>query len=83
MVLFNETSVLFPGITGLVEKLTVVPPGLPLAERLIGVVNPPDEIVPSVIVIEAGAGQVAVAGGGLLNVNPVRGGTVAVHTPLP
>jgi hypothetical protein len=52
--------VLFPGITGLGLKLTVVPAGTPaLADNVIGLRKPPSEVVLNVAFIIAGAGQVA------------------------
>ncbi len=56
------TSVLPPTAIVLGEKLTVVPAGLPVALNATSPVNPPFEVVPSAIVIVAGAGQAAVAG---------------------
>lgn len=38
LVLLSVTTVLFPGVTGLVPKLTVVPDGTPVADRFMGVV---------------------------------------------
>ena len=37
--------VVFPGVTGLAEKLTVVPAGLPAAVKLMGLLNPEVDVV--------------------------------------
>ena len=67
LVLFNVTVVLLPGVSGLGVKLTVVPAGLPAAVRLIGVENPPEAVVPSVIDAVA-VPQVTLAGATVLKV---------------
>ena len=83
LVPFSTTIVLWPGVTGLVVKLTVVPGGLPLALSETGPLNPPVALVPRVMVIFCGAGQSTTAAAGLLNENPDGKGTVVVQTPLP
>jgi hypothetical protein len=72
----NVTVVLPPTATVAGEKLTVVPAGFPDALNVTLPVKPPLEAVPSVISIVAGAGQAAVAGTVVLNVNPNGGGMI-------
>ena len=68
LALFNVTTVLFPGITGLGEKLTVVPEGTPeVADKLIGVLKPPLDTVPSVTVAGFAEAQLILVGAGELN----------------
>ena len=85
--LFRFTTLLFPGITGFVPKLIFVPAGTPAdAVSVIGLVNPPNVVVPSVIDIVAGAGQFAVTGAGDVKSNPCGGGAEAKglsQTPRP
>ena len=74
LVPLSVTVTLLPGVTGFVEKPTVVPTGFPVAESVIGFVNPPIEVVPSTICILAPAGQEEVAGAGDVKSNPEGGG---------
>ena len=68
--LFNVTVVLLPGATGLGEKLTVVPGGLPEALRVILLANPQGESVPNVVERLEGTGQPDTTGAGELKSNP-------------
>lgn len=72
VVLFRVTTVLLPGVTGLTEKLTVVPAGFPLAVRLAGVINPPTELVGRVTAPEV-CPQVMLAGVVLSKLNVLGG----------
>ena len=74
LVPFRVTVLLLPGITGLGENDTVVPAGLPAAVKLIGLENPPVEIVPRLTDILVPAGQGETAGAGVENSKPVGGG---------
>jgi hypothetical protein len=65
-----------PGFTGLGENETVVPAGLPLAVRVMGVENPLLEIVPNVIAEEAGPGQLRITPEGLSKSKLGAGGTI-------
>ena len=54
VMLFNVTTVLLPGVTGLTEKVTLVPAGTPaVAARLIGVEKPSTLVVCRVMAAEA------------------------------
>lgn len=57
----------------MVPKTTVVPPGLPVADKVIGLVKPALKVAVNVVCMEAGAGQLAAAGAGALRVNPAAG----------
>ena len=60
-----------PAVTVVGLKLTVVPPGLPVATKLIGLVNVPIWLVVKVIAIVAGAGQATETGAGVPKLNPL------------
>ena len=76
--LLSVTTVLFPGITGVGVKLTVVPAGTPfVAVKLMGVLKPPLETVPNVTVARVAAAQVILVGPGAVKEKPV-GGAVTV-----
>jgi hypothetical protein len=76
LVPLKVTVVLAPTATLLGEKLTVVPVGFPEALKLTFPLNPPFEAVPSVTLIDAGAGHDAVAGVVELKLNPKGGGMI-------
>ena len=75
LALFNVTNVELPGVTGLTEKLMLVPAGTPaMAVNVMGVLNPPKDVVDKFAAMIDGDGQLAEAVAPDVNVNP-EGGT--------
>ena len=69
--MFKVTVVALPGVNGFVLKLTVVPAGLPVAVKLIGVVNPPMLLLVNCVDAVVVDPQFAFALTGVLKVNPL------------
>ena len=82
--LFRVITEELPGTTGFVPKLIDVPAGTPaVADKVIGLVKPPPEIVGRVTFMVAGAGQAVVAGVVAPKLKPEGGGMIALQTPRP